>query len=131
LFVYGTLRAGQPNNYMLDGIAKHVGIGTVSGALYQILPYSHPGVIELDEAGTDQSPITTTGDVYEFLPLFEKKALEEMDVFERRFGYERRPIVVSLEGEDVEAFIYGYERPVSPKAFIPHGDYSRWVAWRS
>jgi gamma-glutamylcyclotransferase (GGCT)/AIG2-like uncharacterized protein YtfP len=49
--VYGTLRRGQRNHFMLDG-AEYLGAGSLSGALYDVprtpfRAYAYPALVEL------------------------------------------------------------------------------------
>ncbi|MBX6422092.1 gamma-glutamylcyclotransferase [Thermosulfurimonas sp. F29] len=99
LFVYGTLRRGQPLHYLLEG-ARFLGEGTVRGfTLYDLGEY--PAV----RPGAEESRVR--GEVYEIDPgLFE--VLDEVED-----EYERRTVPVELsDGRVLEAWMYIYRKPL-------------------
>ena len=118
LFVYGTLRSGQPNSPRLGG-AVLVGIGTVQGRLLHLGKY--PGLVP----GTG----ATTGELHQ-LPL---AALGRIDALE---GYDptdpdgslfqRVRLPVQLEdGSSIEAWTYVWPHGDEGSSPIEHGDWIR------
>ncbi|RDU95778.1 gamma-glutamylcyclotransferase family protein [Trinickia dinghuensis] len=127
VFVYGTLRAGEPND-IRHAAASHglaeprlIGVTAVRGKLYDFGNY--PGLV-LDEAG---SPVT--GDVYEI----EDELIAVLDEIERAYPgidgmFVGREMTFDVAGERVVCLYYPVtESAVQDKPEITGGD---WVAHR-
>ena len=101
LFVYGTLRLGQPMHHELVHLqAKFVGRTRMSGRLYDLGRY--PGAL----ASGDQ---VVLGELYH-LPEPER-ALQHLDTVEGR-QFHRATVQVTLEhGEPEQAWVYLLKRP--------------------
>lgn len=109
LFVYGTLKPGEPNAHELDGLKGDWRTAHVRGRLYPSgwgAAMGYPGVI-LDEDGDRVAGM-----------LFTSADLPEhwgrLDAFEGE-GYERVMTRVTLEdGEGTDAYIYALADKTPP-----------------
>lgn len=132
VFVYGTLRRGQPNAYLLGG-GVLVGRGLAAGRLYDLSTF--PGAIMDPPYGggrVDPSD-RIVGEVYDVTPatLVALDRLEGYDP-EHEMGshYLRRRVDITLTVPrgTCQAWIYIYNRPVAGRPLIESGD---WLArWR-
>jgi gamma-glutamylaminecyclotransferase len=118
LFVYGSLRRGCENHYLLDG-AETVGDGTIAAALYVrgTLSMAHegPGVIH--------------GETYRLMTGDHLKVLDRLE--RHPAWYERRIVPVMLEGgARIDAWCY-FKASRDPRArLVDHGDYVRFLSER-
>ncbi len=107
LFVYGTLKRGQPLHYLLEG-AEFVGEGFVEGfALYDLGSYP---------AARPRKGRRIRGEVF---VVEDETLLEVLDEVEDE--YRRTKVRVKLEGEEVEAFMYVYEEEL-PEELLVEGE---------
>ncbi len=113
LFVYGTLKRGEPLHYLLEG-ARFLGEGHVRGyALYHLGEY--PAVRPASETSL------VWGEVYE-IPSELLPVLDEVED-----EYQRQKVRVKMKGRDgfLQAWIYVYRDPLPEHLRIPEG---RWVS---
>ena len=110
LFVYGTLKRGEPLHHLLEG-ARFLGEGRVKGyALYDLgdYPAARP-------AGPQEAVL---GEVYEIEP----ERLTVLDEVEDE--YRRLRVQVELEdGASLSAWMYVYHTPLPETLRLPGG---RW-----
>ena len=124
LFVYATLRKGQPaRSAIANQIARSVK-ATTTGAIY-VFPMGYAGLVEVSE------PRRVVGELLWLTELPATFAL--LDAYE---GEEFARVVkqVTLEtGEPVWAWIYVLSDPEAVKhgTLIDHGDWARYVLERS
>lgn len=126
LFVYGTLRRGQPLARYLDPVkARFVGEGNIVGRLFDLGDY--PG------ATPDPKRFSRVkGEVYELLePAETLPVLDDVEGFDARRPerslFERRSVTVRLEaGADLTAWVYFYKKPLMQALEIPDGDFIRY-----
>ncbi|GIX07274.1 MAG: gamma-glutamylcyclotransferase [Candidatus Poribacteria bacterium] len=127
LFVYGTLRSGEPAHGMLVPPPVQVLPGEVEGRLFA-LPEGYPGL--LDGTGRVRGELLLyPGGVP--LPL-----LNRVDRFEGYYGpgdprnlYDRIVVVVLTPRGELSAYAYRYrdaERAQRLGVWIPHGDWARY-----
>lgn len=113
MFVYGTLRAGQPNAHLLAGLTRHP--ATARGVLHDFGPY--PGMV-LGEG-------RVMGEIVPLDParLAALDALEQAAPFGAPGGAYRRTVVtVTLgDGSHLRAQCYVMEQSEAPR--IPGGDW--------
>ncbi len=127
LFVYGTLRRGQPlYKYLSSPDTRFVGEGEITGRLFDLGKY--PG------ATPDPKRFSKVrGEVHELLaPEPTLAMLDEVEGFDpsgpERSLFERRRTQVRLEaGTELTAWVYFYRRPLLNATEIPDGDYARYV----
>lgn len=121
LFVYGTLRRAfsHPMQKLLERGGMWRGEGTCQGRLYDLGAY--PGMVDPD-APEDE----VTGDVYALAPARQDKVLHRLDRYEGVEAglYRREQRSVVLGGEEVNAWVYLYDRPLEDAELIPSGDYA-------
>lgn len=124
LFVYGTLRAfvDIPMARLLRSQARHLGVVSTSGRLYDLGPY--PGMKPPRCAGD-----RVTGDLYSLRApralLRTLDAYEAGDVGRERPRFVRvRTIVHLADGRRRAAWSYLYRPPVRASGRIRGGDYS-------
>lgn len=127
VFVYGTLRAGEPNDIRhaaaSNGLTEPrlIGVTAVRGRLYDFGNY--PGLV-LDEAG---GPVI--GDIYEI----DSELVAVLDEIERAYPgidglFVGREITFDVAGEQVMCLYYPVaESAIQGKPQITSGD---WVAYR-
>ncbi len=109
LFVYGTLKRGQPLHHLLKG-ARFWGEAEVRGfRLYDLGPY--PAL----RPGNPQERVQ--GELYE-IPASLLKTLDRVED-----EYERVKTQVFTEKETVEAWVYLYREPLPAEKLLPQG---RW-----
>ncbi len=95
LFVYGKLRRGGGLSMSMNfPDARFIGDARVAGALYDLGHY--PGLL------LNESNATVIGEVYEV----DDETLSELDEIEGSSEYWRRPIDVTLGGEQEKCWIY-------------------------
>lgn len=124
LFVYGTLRRGQPLHfYLKGGKSRFVGEGRIAGRLFDLGEY--PGAI------SDTKRFSTVrGEVHELLTPDETLiVLDDVEGFDRkrpeRSLFERKQVSVKLEdGRRLDAWVYFYRRPLLTATEIPDGDFA-------
>lgn len=127
VFIYGTLRAGEPND-MLHVAARHglaeprlIGPATVRGKLYDFGNY--PGIV------VDGTGVPVIGDVYEI----ESALVSILDEIERAYPgidglFVGREITLEVGGQPLVCLFYPVtESAVQGKPEIASGD---WVAHR-
>ena len=118
LFVYGTLLPGLRLHHAMQG-ARSIGCGAISGLLYDL--GSYPGVVH--GAGK------VWGEVYEVdsQKLTQLDAIEAFypDEPEDKSEYIRELADVHMieSGPVVTAWFYRFNRSVTDKRLIDHGDY--------
>ena len=122
LFVYGTLMraSGHPMAVRLNQQSLYLGPGRIRARLYRLGGY--PGAVPSDKAQD-----SVHGDVIKLLrPAF---TLAWLDAYEgcgpaapEPWAYERviTPVVLSA-GENLNAWVYFYQKPVRHDRRIPHG----------
>lgn len=121
VFVYGTLRRGGSNAFLMDG-AEFVGRGRVEGKLYAISWY--PGLVLERDMGW------VTGEVYRV----SQEQLRALDEFEgisaneiEGAEYRRVGAAVALEGmpydDTLNCNAFEWKGPVSEEKRIPSGDW--------
>lgn len=95
VFVYGTLRRGGYNNYLLtENRARFIGTGTVEGALLSF--GSFPGFVKAQGS-------RVVGDVY----IVNGKTVEQLDRLERvGVWYDRVRCTVTMDGQMAVAEVY-------------------------
>jgi len=107
LFVYGSMRKGQPNHRLLDepGV-QFIGYFTTLDPMYMIglKSKSFPYVVT-EQIHEDLKPTPITGELYEITPA----VLEKLDALEGHPTYYiRRPVVVFNEKEAKTRLAYMY-----------------------
>jgi len=126
LFVYGTLRRGQPlHRYLSSPETRFVGEGRIVGRLFDLGEYP--------AATSDPKRFSTVrGEVHEMLaPEKILPVLDDVEGYDARSPerslFERRPVEVRLEsGRTVTAWVYFYRKPLGKATEIPDGDYARY-----
>jgi len=126
LFVYGTLRRGQPLYPHLDADkARFIGEGRIVGRLFDLGEY--PG------ATPDPKRFSTVrGEVHELYDAPDTLSiLDDIEGFDakrpERSLFERRETDVTLDsGRTVRAWVYFYRRPLLDATEIPDGDFIRY-----
>lgn len=125
LFVYGTLRSGNPNAMadFLSVNAAFVCQAWYQGKMYMIREY--PGVI-----GSDQAGDRVLGEVYRLRDA--QSVLAHLDAYEECSAHHASPTeyqrvetyVQTLDGEKLESvWIYLYQWSLQGKALIEGGDF--------
>ena len=128
LFVYGTLRRGQPLFRYLDPkTTRLVGEGTIAGRLFDLGEY--PGAI------SDTKRFSTIrGEVHQLLdPRTTLAILDDVEGYDavrpERSLFERRTAMVTLDdGREMESWVYFYRRSLGRATEIPDGDFVRYLA---
>ena len=128
LFVYGTLRRGQPLHPHLQAPrARFVGEGRIVGRLFDLG--------EFPAATPDPKRFSTVrGEVHElFDPQETLVVLDDIEGFDpkrpERSLFERRETQVTLEaGGTLRAWVYFYRQPLLEATEIPDGDFVRYRA---
>lgn len=112
VFVYGTLRAGQPNHHILGG-ARALGRATTPAAFrfHSLGPF--PGMVR---GGTQ----AVVGEVYEV----DHETLANLDRLESHPRFYRRERIRLADGQAVEVYLLP-ERTVAGRPVIASGD---WLA---
>jgi gamma-glutamylcyclotransferase (GGCT)/AIG2-like uncharacterized protein YtfP len=120
VFVYGSLRRGQGNNWLLRS-AQFAGNATVCGKLYNLGGF--PG-LRIDDAEGD-----VVGEVW-MVDDATLAALDRLEGVSAGF-YERRKWRVRMEGRPASAWLYEItEDHIAGRPEIPGGDWSRHRAGR-
>ena len=126
LFVYGTLRRGQPlHPYLAGSRTRFVGEGVIPGRLFDLGDY--PAAI-----ADSRRFSTIRGEVHELLvPEEILPVLDEVEGFDpgRRETslFERVEATVELENRrTLKAWVYFYKRTLLGATEIPNGDYIRY-----
>jgi gamma-glutamylcyclotransferase (GGCT)/AIG2-like uncharacterized protein YtfP len=114
LFVYGTLRSEFENEYarLLRQSAEQLGAATVRGSIYRLGDY--PGFRSLPQG-------TVSGELYRLSDPEGTLAL--LDAYEGQ-EFQRVIAAASCNGEEVEAWIYGFCFDPPSDARIESGDFS-------
>ncbi|KAK3916029.1 Troponin C-akin-1 protein [Frankliniella fusca] len=106
VFVYGTLKKGEPNQHWLTneshGFAKYLGNATTSEKYPLVIASRYNIPFLLDKQGTGQF---VTGEIYEV----DDKMLQNLDVLEDYPSWyvrERRMFKFSHDQSNVEAWVY-------------------------
>lgn len=126
LFVYGTLRRGQPlDRYLSSAKARFVGEGRIVGRLFDLGQY--PG------ATPDSKRFSKVkGEVFELLDPAETLAiLDDIEGYDHRRPeqslFERRAVTARLDtGKDLTVWVYFYKKPLLLATEIPDGDFVRY-----
>jgi gamma-glutamylcyclotransferase (GGCT)/AIG2-like uncharacterized protein YtfP len=106
LFVYGTLRPGEPNHHLLDGVAGRWSAASVRGRIHALVGY--PALILDPEAERIDGHLLESDDL--------ERHWQRLDAFE---GDEYRRVLARVElpdGRQVEAFVYVLRLPSTPEA---------------
>lgn len=112
LFVYGTLRAGQSNAKMLDGLGHYSGAAAMRGTLYRIAAY--PGLVDGDAE--------VRGELFELAAP--ERSLAVLDAFEGEdYGRVERE-AIRPDGSRIRAWVYLYRGETGGKAVIVSGDWT-------
>lgn len=125
LFVYGSLqrRFAGPQAVRLARTSLLLGRGTIQARLYDLGAY--PGAV-----ASDRSRDKVTGELVRLLaPLQTLAMLDRYELCDaaspRPHPYRREQARVRLEhGQDLLAWVYLYQRPVSEARRIPSGSWS-------
>jgi gamma-glutamylcyclotransferase (GGCT)/AIG2-like uncharacterized protein YtfP len=122
LFVYGTLRKDTARHDLLHKFCEYMCLGTLQGRLYHVAHY--PGVIL-----THDSRQQVIGEVYRIknndLLLAELDDYEECSSsFCEPHEYVRsRQKITLADGDQINAWVYLYNRPITGLKLIASGDY--------
>lgn len=113
--VYGTLRKGQHNNYLLVS-ANYLGTGNTVEK-YRMASYGIPYVSEKEEV----NKVNVIVDLYEV----NDKQLDRLDILENHPNwYQRKEIDVLIDGETHKAWLYFNEvENYDTMKNIKNGDY--------
>lgn len=124
LFVYGTLRVGarSPMMRFLSQNSEFIGRASARGKLYRVAHY--PGLVISTGPGD-----TVVGDIFRLHDP--TRVLKRLDLHEgcgpasgKPTEYLRRAVTVYPEaGNEVQAWIYLYNWPAKPSAWIRSGDF--------
>jgi len=115
IFVYGTLRRGCNNNYMMSEVGEWVDGGNLLGA--HLYWGASPPAVKTGKPQTDM----VRGDIY---LLKGGVSFAAMDRFEASYGYERRVGTVRMDdGREIPAFYYEYLWEVPEETLVKSGDY--------
>jgi gamma-glutamylcyclotransferase (GGCT)/AIG2-like uncharacterized protein YtfP len=120
LFVYGSLRAGEPGPVaaLLHRHARHLGAGTIRAGLYALSWYSIA-------APCDEPDAVVHGDVFEIDATRADEVLAALDAYEGS-EFRRTAVEVAMEGEtSVAAEAYLCAASVAGLRRIGHGDWRR------
>lgn len=128
LFVYGTLRRGQPlHRYLTTPETKFVGEGSIVGRLFDL--GEHPA------ATSDPKRFSIVrGEVHAILdPDKIFPILDDVEGYDARSPerslFERRSVDVHMEnGRILKAWVYFYRKTLGRAIEIPDGDYARYRA---
>jgi gamma-glutamylcyclotransferase (GGCT)/AIG2-like uncharacterized protein YtfP len=120
LFVYGTLRKGQPNAFAahLERVAVWLGPARLRARLYHLGHY--PGAVASRSAAG-----SVLGDVYR-LPA-QEQCLRLLDEYEGPDFSRRRARVRLAAGGVLTVWYYAYTGPLAGAHFIRDGDYLAWT----
>ena len=117
--VYGTLRKGQSNHYLLENEgAAYIGDGTVKG--YGMIPLGgFPGAVPLEQ-----------GEIKTEMYSVDDSVLARLDMLEGHPNFYRRTPVdfIDKKGNVQKAEIYVLQRAAGSRPFIKSGD---WVEFNS
>lgn len=120
LFVYGTLRTGQPLEPWLTGVTEEVTPAFIAGCLYPCYSGKYP-VAKLNERGLIHGEVRYCRlDV----PLYDCIAME------RQAGYEMWEVnLFDFEGRCLEEKVFAFHYPhrVPTNRLIQSGDWVEWV----
>ncbi len=100
LFVYGTLRQGETNHYLLRGARRFPGLARIKGILYWT-PYGYPAAVEGEG--------TITGEVYEIADYRQLEAIDRLEGYLEGSAsniYDRQVVEVEAAGEKLSAWVY-------------------------
>lgn len=122
IFVYGTLRsdAGHKAHGYIDRYFSLVGKGSVKGKLYDAVEYP---------AGVPSNDVSRiSGELYIIKDIGElDRAMHVLDEYEGSYDgpslFRRELIDVLINDENVKAWIYWYNRPVTGMRWIASGDF--------
>jgi gamma-glutamylcyclotransferase (GGCT)/AIG2-like uncharacterized protein YtfP len=120
LFVYGSLRAGEPGPMaaLLHGHARHLGAGTIRAALYAVSWYSIA-------APSDETGAVVHGDLFELDQGAADEVLARLDEYEGA-DFVRTEVAVKLGDEtSTPAEAYLCAASVAGLRRIEHGDWRR------
>lgn len=117
VFVYGTLRRGEVNDInQLRPPPRFVGEASINGQIFPLGWY--PGLV----LGGDRPVV---GEVYEVTPSLEQR-LDEIECLlpEPTGEYEKRDVVVTIDGATVACFVYEIAPAlVAHLQALPEGDW--------
>jgi gamma-glutamylcyclotransferase (GGCT)/AIG2-like uncharacterized protein YtfP len=114
VFVYGTLRRGYGNHYLLEEGARLLDLARTAQA-YALYALEIPFAIK------DQAVSTLRGEIYAVTP----ECLARLDELEEHPTWYRRELVevVTDQGDNLQAWLYFYPEPRG--GLVPSGDYAR------
>lgn len=124
VFVYGTLKKGFPNHWLMKDInAKFIGENKSSLRKYSLFNYGHIPFLSYAHH-PDETPFKILGEVYEV----EYRHLASLDAFES--GYTRD--IIHLEDSSM-AFVYLCRSRFKSNRIMPDNnkDYLEWTVRRS
>jgi gamma-glutamylcyclotransferase (GGCT)/AIG2-like uncharacterized protein YtfP len=116
VFVYGTLRKGQPNRHvMVPHLVRELGEGRIRGAMYSLGAYPAVDLEQDGEVIGEWVEVTDEG-------------LARLDSLEGYPGYYDRTVVRDIS-QPVSGWVYHMSGKIPPHGVIklPGGD---WVAYR-
>ena len=143
LFVYGTLRSdiGHPMHAVLERYAQRVGMGTVTGRLFNLGHY--PGLVLDDSPGPTHPLSKVWGEVYRLPGDTTQTLLGILDEYEdydpshvATSEYRRAPVQVHIKGKigdglnlprSLVAWAYVYNQAIINQEEIASGDYAHFT----
>jgi gamma-glutamylcyclotransferase (GGCT)/AIG2-like uncharacterized protein YtfP len=132
LFVYGTLRRKQYNNYILNE-HEFVGMGEVPGDLYIPPGYNYPKAVLSDDPAHERKIVVECYAIDEELS-------QVLDALELSHGYIKSNVTVdvkTLDGtvEEIVGEIYHVDpetfKPLPSRVLVPNGDFAAFVEQQS
>ncbi|MCB1178644.1 MAG: gamma-glutamylcyclotransferase [Leptospiraceae bacterium] len=121
IFVYGTLRRGFKvgARSFFENFTKFLSVGYIQGKLFEVSFF--PALIQSNNQNDKVS-----GEIYEIIKEKER-FFRRIDYYEGSM-YERKKInVISLEGDQIQCWVYLYIKPVTKLEEIPSGDYIQYA----
>ena len=115
LFVYGTLRAGRGNHFLLNG-AQYLGVRHTQPKFTMVSCGGFPGVL-----GSGDTSIV--GEVYE---VTNPDQLRQIDRLEGHPDWYTRTPITTIEGDEVEIYLYPEQTATQRQLpIIASGDWAR------
>lgn len=102
-FVYGTLKRGYWNHYLLKG-SEYLG-PSVTYEKYALYNFKYPFAVHSDNEEEGKLCLPVLGEVYSI----DRETLKDLDALEIQYERKGRPIIV--EGGVVNALIYEFPHP--------------------
>ena len=122
IFVYGTLRRGEPNyrRYLAHEGAKFVTEAHTWPEFDLITLGGYPGMLP-------QGSVSVMGEVFDV----DENTLSAMDRLEGHPNFYHRTPIRLANGMDVEAYLLPRKRDFVKREHIPHGDWIKYVRERN